>query len=271
MGRTSMSTAAELRPLPEREEAVLLSLAMHRLLAFSQVRRLHFTDLSAPPARRALARLERRHLAGHFIEATPIGRESVWYATTEGFEVAAATWPEIRKPRAGSVGARKLDHTIAVNEFCTRLVGEARERGHTFGPADWRNEEALKLPGGRLLVADAFIVYGFAGRWALRFLEMDLGTMPAMAVEEKYLRYVSLFRSGGWRRDYLRIPKVATVVGGRNQSERLDRLVCAATLARGRDGEPDLLFATADDVAGSGPLTDIWQWAGSEKRKAFLK
>ena len=249
-----------------------MSLAMHGFLTFSQVRRLHLPGVSTTPARRALRRLADRHLAANFFDATPVGRETVWYATTAGLEVAGQTVPALRDRRPGHVGRSKLAHTISVNEFGIRLVECARERGDEFGYGDWRNEVGSKLPGAQLVIADAFLTYRLAaGGRALRFLEMDLGTMPSMAVEEKYGRYVTLWRSGTWKRNYTAFPKVATVVGGRRQTERLARLLAVAEAARGRDGEPDLLFATAEDVEQEGPLGTVWRWAGDERHASFLR
>ena len=265
-------TSTEIRPISERDEEVLISLTLHGFLAFSQVRRLHLPGVSTTPARRTLRRLADRHLAANFFEATPVGRETVWYATTAGLEVAGLTLPALRDRRPSHVGRSKLAHTISVNEFGIRLVECARERGDEFGYGDWRNEVASKLPGGGLVIADAFMTYRLAsGGRALRFLEMDLGTMPSMAVEEKYGRYVALWRSAAWKRQYTAFPKVATVVGGRRQNERLARLLAVAELARGRDGEPDLLFATADDVWRNGPLASIWRWTGDERPSSFLR
>jgi len=169
-------------------------------------------------------------------------------------------------------GKSRVAHTVAINEFCVALSEEARMRGDRFSHLHWRNEIPHRAPGG-LIVPDAVLTYELAdGAQALRFLEMDLGTMPVPRVQEKFLRYASYRRSDTWRRHYIAFPKVAVVLAGPYQRERLGHLLRAATrILSGIATPPAVLLTAADDVTEAGPLARIWHLPGEEGRRGLLR
>jgi hypothetical protein len=262
-----MPSSTETAVLSERDEAVLRSLAMHPLMSFDQLWRLHFPGLTSKPAKRSLARLRELAFACS-LTGGPLGHRRVWYASADGHAALG------RKPARthGTVrGSTKVCHGLAVNEFCVSLAQEARKRGDVFTYAHWRTERPHKLPGG-LLVPDAVLTYEFAGgQQAFRFLEMDLGTMPVARVQAKFLRYSTYWRSEHWRREYPVFPKLALVLAGPAQSERLRRLLGLADLVRGSVPALEILVATWDDVARTSPLGEVWHWAGEEGVSGFLR
>jgi len=214
-------TPTEICTLSGRDEEVVSSLARHQFLTFSQIHRLHFADRSQTPARRALWRLADKGLAGNVFERTPYGRQTVWYATAKGEVAAGLRLPGAKRRRGEHLGPGKLAHTLSVNEFCTRLVEQARRRGDEFSSEDWRNEVALRIPRQGLVIADAFFCYREAdGGHAFRFLEWDTGSMPVHQVGLKIDRYRELFSSKAWKAEYRVFPKVAMVLGDRRQDER---------------------------------------------------
>src|SRR6266542_7029197 len=243
------------RVLVERDEAVLESLALHGLLTFDQIRRLHFAGVSERPAKRVLARLAGWELVG--ATSDPVrGHRKVWHATPVGRAAVGLPGGRAESPITGK---SRVAHTVAINEFCVALSEEARMRGDQFGYLHWRNEIPHRAPGG-LIVPDAVLTYELAdGAQALRFLEMDLGTMPVPRVQEKFLRYASYRRSDHWRAHYLAFPKVVVVLAGPYQRERLGHLLRAATrILSGIAAPPVVVLATAEDVATRGPLDPIW-------------
>jgi Replication-relaxation len=253
--------------LLERDEAVLHSLVLHPLMSFEQIRRLHFPGLtSSTPAKRCMARLHEQGLAC-WLAGPPVHRR-VWYASAAGH---AALGQRAARNHASVRGTSKVRHALAVNEFCVSLAQQARERGDVFTHTHWRNEVAHKLPGG-LLVPDAVLTYELAGGGqAFRFLEMDLGTMPIARVQAKFLRYSTYWRSEHWRREYPVFPKVALVLAGPAQRERLRGLLGLAALVRESVPALEILVGTADDVPTGDPLANVWHWAGEEDIRGFLR
>jgi len=251
----------------DRDEALLESLALHLMLSFPQIRRLHFSDRSEKPVRRALARLAGTGLASA-LSGPALGHRKVWCATPRGRAVVGAQ----RSAAVTHVAGRsRVAHTLAVNEFCVELAETARSRGDHFTHLHWRNEVAHRAPGG-LVIPDAVATYELAdGAQAFRFLELDTGTMPLPRVQEKLLRYSSLRHSDAWRRDYLAFPKVAVVLDGHYQAQRLGRLLQAASVIKAGTPRLEVLLACADDVAREGPLAPVWNWAGEEGRRGFLR
>ena len=266
MGRWIPSSADGL-VLLDRDEAVLESLALHLMLSFDQIRRLHFSNRSEKPARRALGRLVATGLACA-LTGTALGRRKIWCATPRG-RAAVGAQRSAAVPHVA--GRSRVAHTLAVNEFCIALAEAARTRGDRFTHLHWRNEIEHRAPGG-LVIPDAVATYELAdGAQAFRFLELDTGTMPLPRVQEKLLRYAALRRTDGWRRDYLAFPKVAVILGGRYQAQRLGRLLRAASVIKAGTPRLEVLLACADDVDREGPLASVWGWAGEEGRRGFLR
>src|SRR6266511_1738418 len=121
--------------LTERDEEVLLSLALHGLLSFQQVRRLHFAGVTDKPPKRCLARLAERGFAAALTGAS-LGHRGVWYATGSGHAALGLTSPRARVPARGTIQVR---HALAVNEFCVSLARAAAGRGDRFTAAHWQN------------------------------------------------------------------------------------------------------------------------------------
>ncbi len=257
------STPSEVLTLSERDEALLASLASHQFLTFSQVRRLHFHARSETPARRALWRLADQGLAGNVFEWTPYGRQTVWYVTAAGEVASGLRLPGTRRRRTAHLGLGKLAHTLSVNEFCIGLVEEARQRRDHFSWSSWRNEVAHRIPKQGLLIPDAALFFEFRdGGGALRFLEMDTGSMALDRVGVKCGRYRVLHDSETWRGTYPIFPKVATVLGGRNQENRLRYLLDQASRVTGYESRgPKFLFAKEKDLKEHGPLSRVWWWS----------
>jgi hypothetical protein len=244
------------RVLVERDEAIVESLVLHHLMSTHQIRRLHFPAVSDRPVRRVMPRLAGRGLVGSMADISRGGRLKNWYATPAGFAAVGLPATQARVP---APGRSKVAHTLAINEFCVALSEEAPARGDRFSHLHWRNEVPHRTTGG-LVVPDAVITYELAdGSQALRFLEMDLGTMPIPRVQEKFLRYASYRRSDHWRGHYLAFPKVAVVLDGPYQRERLRHLLRAASrILSGLASPPVIVLASAADVAAEGPLAPIW-------------
>jgi len=255
------------RVLVERDEAIVESLALHHLMTAGQIKRLHFPDVSDRPIRRVMPRLAGRGLVAALSDRAR-GHGKVWYATALG--LATLGLPPVRA-RAPVAGRSRIAHTLAINEFCVALTEEARLRGDRFGHLHWRNEVPHKAPGG-LVVPDAVITYELAdGSQALRFLEMDLGSMPVPRVQEKFLRYASYRRTDYWRGHYLAFPKVAVVLAGPYQRERLEHLLRAASrILSGIAAPPVVLLAAAEDVATRGPLAPIWHHPEQGEQRGLL-
>ena len=266
MSRSTISRSEEAL-LIERDEEVLLSLALHQLLSFRQIRRLHFAEVTEKPPKRSLARLAERGLAAA-LTGLSLGHRSVWHATAAGYSALGLAAPKARVTGRGTIRVR---HALAVNDFGVSLAAAAAERGDRFTAQHWQNEVAHKIPGA-LLVPDAVLTYELAnGSQAFRFLEVDLGTMPVARVQAKLLRYSTYWRSEWWRRDYPVFPKLAVVLGGRAHRDRLRRLLGLASLVRGATSGIEVLLAASDDVDAEGPLAPVWHWAGEEGARGFLR
>ena len=94
--------------------------------------------------------------------------------------------------------------------------------------------------------------------------------MPVATVQTKFLRYAQYLASGAWRQEYLVFPKLAVVLSGRAQRDRLRRLLRLAALVRGDAADLEIQLAAGDDVATEGPLSPVWQWAGGGEVRGFL-
>ncbi len=94
--------------------------------------------------------------------------------------------------------------------------------------------------------------------------------MPLARVQAKLLRYAVYLGSGAWRGDYPVFPKLAVVLEGPGEEERLAALAGLAARIRAGARGLEVLLAAGADLAREGPLGPVWTWAGEEGRRGFL-
>ncbi len=238
-GRLQLARLAE--ELSERDRAIVASIGQLRLVTTRQLERLHFavpeqhaTALTAARScRRTLERLVRDRLLVRLerrIGGVRAGSASFIYALGPlGDRVLAIDGPRrrFREPSALFVA-----HTLAASELYVRLHeaargGELQLLDIETEPACWRS---LTTIGGRsLLKPDLFVVtgnYDYEYRW---FVEVDLGTEHAPAVQRKCRAYEAYYRSGAEQASVSVFPRVLWVAPDDQRAERLRQAIEAKT------------------------------------------
>ncbi len=227
--------------LLDRELGVVASVGQLRLATARQLERLHFTVpdqhatalTAARSCRRILERLVRQRLLVRLqrrIGGVRAGSASFIYALGPvGDRVLAVDGPRrrFREPSALFVA-----HTLEVSELYVRLHEAARGGGLQLldietEPVCWRSVTTI---GGRsLLKPDLFVVTGnddYEFRW---FVEVDLGTEHAPAVQRKCRIYEAYYRSGIEQASVSVFPRVLWVAPDEERAGRLQRAIEAKT------------------------------------------
>ncbi|MDE3069123.1 MAG: replication-relaxation family protein [Acidobacteriota bacterium] len=190
------ATAALASRLTERDRLVALACYEHRVLTTEQLRRLHFGS-----SRRCCARLEQLHrlrVLDRFRPARERGQGSApyhWVLDEAGAHVVAACLglerSELRWRHQAAIAisrSGKLAHQLEVNEFFTRLAGEAAAAGGRL--ADWWGERrCLSILGGQV-APDGYGRLVLPGRRPVSLLlELDRATEDQQRLRQKARRY----------------------------------------------------------------------------------
>jgi hypothetical protein len=243
--------------LSARDKAVLQSVSQLRLVTTRQLERLHFvvgsphaTALTAArTARRTLERLVRRRLLIRLerrIGGIRAGSASFIYALGPvGERVLAEPGP---RRRFREPSALFLAHTLAASELYVRLHEAAR--AHELAllgdiltePRCWRS---IITAGDRsLLKPDLFVITGtddFEFRW---FVEVDLGTEHAPAIQRKCQQYEAYYQSGVEQAEHGVFPRVLWVALDDQRAAQL-----RSAIERGNDLTAELFIVTTEDQA----------------------
>ena len=194
--RTSAVTAAE--SLGERERAVLLALAEHKIFATDQIQILYCD--SDRTAQRTLYELRSKGLIDSF-EWRSRGKRDPdrHFLTPEGLKVAAS-FRVCRVADLGkvpvSIAAAKaiMPHRRGINRFFTDLVSLTLTRPG-YGVETWRDEHKLKASCTEVQ-PDSFGRLLHPGGAVEFYFEYDLGTEHRNVLIDKFARYQQL--ASGW-------------------------------------------------------------------------
>lgn len=220
--------------LSERDQSIIGTVGQLRLATTRQLERLHFvvpgshaTPLTAArAARRTLERLVRQRLLMRLerrIGGVRAGSASFIYVLGPVGERVVARQKPRRRFREPS--AMFVAHTLAVSELYVRLHeaargGELQLLGSVATePGCWRSVPSVS--GRSLLKPDLFIVTGsdeFEYRW---FVEVDLGTEHAPAIQRKCRAYEAYYRSGVEQAEHGVFPRVLWVAPDDQRAGRI--------------------------------------------------
>lgn len=178
-------------PLDERERAVVLALAGHKILATDQVETLFCG--SDRTAQRVLFVLREAGLIGSFEWWSKGKREpDRHYLTPKGLKLAAM----LRRCRVAELGKAPtteaeakalMPHRRGVNRFFSDLVALTLERP-AYGLETWRDEHKLKTSAGELQ-PDSFGRLLHPGGAIEFYFEYDLSTEHRSVLIDKFANY----------------------------------------------------------------------------------
>jgi len=243
----SRQVARLLEDLPERDMAVLYSVASLRLLSARQIQELHFTDhatslTAARICRRVLERLTNDRLLARLdrrVGGIRAGSASFVYGLgPAGDRVLRDGQARRRVPEPSPTF---LDHTLAVAQVAVDLRAAAR-RGEIellhleTEPACWRTVQA-SIAGDDRLKPDLFVALAakdYEYRW---FVEVDRGTESSTALIRKCRLYDSYYRTSHEQHRHGVFPQVLWQV---DSQRRLTQLTDA--LRHERRLEPELFL-----------------------------
>jgi Replication-relaxation len=265
-------------PLKVGSDAVLESLAAHRLLTARQIHELHTPDAHPRWTRRVMAGLVDHDLVDYV--RAGLGGRRIYFLTQTGHQAlhlaSNARWASAR-PAAAALHA----HTLAVNDVGLAFARAARERDDEFGPLAWSHEVAHPIGSpatGRrneLVIADAVLTYLQRDDGDLafhyRFLELDRATEPTAALAAKLARYARLFtyttknhKEPLWHQKYPVFPEVLVVLTGAPEPALRRRaqtvlLLCGADRLLQRTPQAAISIVLLDDLTEHGPWAPIFQ------------
>jgi hypothetical protein len=260
-------------------DAVLQSIAAHRLLTARQIRDLHMPDADPRWTRRVMAGLVDQGL----VEFARSGRGArrIYFLSQTGHQ-ALHHGPRTRWTSARHTAGALNAHTLAVNDVGLTFVGAARERDDEFGPLAWRHEVAHPIgpsaAGQRteLVIADAVLTYlQRPGDGALafhyRFLELDRATQPTVTLADKLSRYARLYthtpknhKEPQWHQNYPVFPEVLVVLTGappdalRRRAQTVIAL-CQADRRLQHTPQVAISIVLLDDLLTRGPWAPIFR------------
>lgn len=270
------------RPLPMRAVAVLLLVAKLGFVTQTQMRRWLFVGSSFPVTsqRVLIGRVLQRLCAAKLIEALPrvIGgpaggsSTTVYAITTSGVRLAATYDPSLAGGRAAR-GPFLMRHSLAVADTLLAFHEGAVQHEHELTSWETTWQLALKLGQGRI-VPDAHFVYRTPTVELEALVEVDLGTEGNRFFTSKIARYLALWRSGSWRGIFTDWP-VTLVITPTEQRARLLKQATETTLRSQSDrvqamAGTEFSFTTLSALTTQGPLTLIWQTAGSDGVSALI-
>ncbi|MFL5958681.1 MAG: replication-relaxation family protein [Gaiellaceae bacterium] len=194
--RGGAALAALASRLTDRDRRIALDCYEHRVLATEQVRRLHFR--AERTARERLQELRELRVLASFRPAAHAGQGSAqnhWVLDEAGAIVVAAELglerAELRwraQAALAIASSSKLAHQLAVNEFFTRLVEEAREAGGEL--ARWWGERRSRDLLDGIATPDGYGRLHLPSEPALELLlELDRGSEDHGRLKEKARRY----------------------------------------------------------------------------------
>ncbi|MCP2341170.1 replication-relaxation family protein [Actinomadura rupiterrae] len=188
--------------LTARDWWILAALAEHRVLTTGQLRRLAFDTDSG--ARHRLHTLFELRAVDRFRPLTLVGSAPHHYVLdkagalllAERREVTLTELPYRPDDALQLAFSRALPHTVAVNDFFTRLAAAARgdpDRELTL----WWPERRCGQAWGDLIRPDGYGIWRDHDRTTGFFAEIDLGTEPLDTLTHKVDRYVQLAHDTG--------------------------------------------------------------------------
>ena len=193
----------------ERDQAILEIVNRLRLVSSQQLERLFFSSLSTTGSRnaargRALKRLitwgiltplpRRIGGAGHGSAPLVLALDSTGRRLLATRQIGAGLHPQVRFP--GPPGVRTVQHTLAVSEFYTGLVEQAR--GTAAELRTFESEPACWWPDGLggYLKPDALAVLQEPRRRDYWWIEMDMATETLATIRKKALTYLDFLKRG---------------------------------------------------------------------------
>jgi hypothetical protein len=235
--RPSGQRARTLRDrLSDRDVSVLRSLAMLRLLAGDQLRRLHVAEGSATTqGRRARALLQR--LAdlklvirlGRRVGGVRAGSAGYVYGLSGHGQAALAIGGPVsgRRRRVWETSPSFADHVLLVAEVYVRLV-EAERAGKLelldfqAEPAAWRRFPGPAGPAA-VLKPDAFVRLGVGELEHSVFLEIDRGTESVPTIARKCRTYALYWQSGIEQAEHGVFPRVLWLASDDRGAQRITK------------------------------------------------
>jgi hypothetical protein len=255
-----IETAAE---LDERDKAILVALAQHKLLTTEHIHTLFFSSLRRTQTK--IQELREKGFITTLSSARARGkRPDRHHLTGLGARVAAfcldRTPSELPAPATEAGLWRALPHRMGVNDFFCRLVA-ACDRHPGTGVHAWKDERQIR-GGGKQVQADAF------GRilhpeGAVEFLlEYDRGTEHFWPVVEKLGRYLKV-SSAHSPDEPVPFPSVLFLVGGEAREAMLSRALGVAVerwdLRGARSAAMPFFVSNRRLLRAEGHLGAVWQ------------
>jgi hypothetical protein len=183
----------------QRDLHLCLDLFEHRVLTSQQIFELHFPSLRR--AQRRLLLLQQRGIVDRFRPFRPTGSHPWHYVLGPiGLEIVASARGldhkklGISRDRLRAVAySPRLPHLIEVNGFFSRLARRCRIVGG-LELVEWWSERRCVSEWGGIVRPDGLGQLRQAGLDVRFFLELDRGTEPLSALEEKLARYARVSR-----------------------------------------------------------------------------
>jgi len=256
--------------LDERDLAILVELALRKILTTEHIHALFFRSLrraqtkmkvlrekdllATLPAKGRAKRPDRHHL-------TELG------AAVAAFHLERAP-SDLVNPRSDGELWRGLSHRLGVNDFFCRLVLACDDQAG-WGVQAWEDERQMH-GGGKRVQCDAFGRLLHPGGAVEFLLEYDRGTEHFWAAVEKLGRYLAV-SSAHRPTEPTPFPNVLFLVGGPRREQMLSRALAAAVerwdLAAARSATVPLYVANRALLRTEGHLGRVWRpLAGHEDR-----
>ncbi|MPZ49988.1 MAG: hypothetical protein GEU75_11955 [Dehalococcoidia bacterium] len=168
---------------------------------------------------------------------------------------------------------RQFDHTVGINQFCVRMVGEAERHGATAIRWLSASDSAARFSRGdayRWLRPDSIVDLSWHGTTRRYFLEWDRGTERIQQLREKsftYAAYFSWLSNNGVTEDCLPMLLVVTTSTSR---EDLVRRTLRSTFQDAEQSPEHCLTSLISLVERYGSCGPVWLPSSANRRQPLL-